>query len=84
MGEVIPFQRAESDGGRQRPRPEVAEGTRDRSRYADNQFTRRSLIRQFLLGAGLRQVGKRHPGGETGFAQDVREAILGDGGKKAA
>lgn len=85
MGRVIDIHRGHILPVMQPAVAQVTQGQGHLSRYADNQFTRRSLIRQLLLGAGFRQVGRKHPGGETGLAQDIREAILGgDGGKRAA
>lgn len=84
MDKVIDFQRVRELAAAQAAPAHATERKAHLSRYADNQYTRRSLIRQLLLGAGLRQVARKHPGGETGLAQDIREAILGGDDRRAA
>lgn len=79
MAEVISF-----DGIRQRyaakvASPKSAEGKGNRGRFADNQHTRRALLKMLVYGGTLRGVARKHPGREEGLAQDIREALLDRG-----
>lgn len=75
MAEIIAF-----DGTRRRyaakgPRPQVTDGT---GKFYGNQYTRRSIVRMFLCGGSIREVGRRM-GGEKAVESEIREALLDKG-----
>lgn len=82
MGRIISFDNARGERLAQPPRlhPQQGKG------FLGNQYTQRSLLRQFVLGSPVRKLGRAHPEGERGVEQAIREALLGDvpGGRKAA
>ncbi len=82
MGRILDFDGARGGRLSQPPRQYPAQITPNKF----NQYSRRSLLAQFVLGSSVRKLGKQHPSHERGIEQDIREALLGGepGGKQAA
>lgn len=72
VGEIIQF-----DGTRRRL--SVQDSAAQGRGYKDDPrgFNRRSLLRRFMMGMGIRAVGRRHPEGEAGMESEIRAALAG-------
>lgn len=79
MAEIISFNGIRQRFAAKAASPKSADNSRNRGRFADNQNTRRALLKMLVCGGGFRAVARKHPGREEGLAQDVRDALLSGG-----
>ena len=72
MAEIITFDGRLRRYAAKGPRPQVTDGT---GKFYGNQHTRRAIVRMFLCGGSIREVGRRM-GGEKAVEAEIREALF--------